>query len=113
MNLPPRKSDIRKQMEREMQDFLAKGGEVNMVPRGLSGRDNADGPIKPSSFVPSEPNNVAPEDQVPLLNVVQSIEARRKSKPAKTSTKTITPKPRRKLIYDDFGEPLRWEWVNE
>lgn len=113
MNLPPSKADIREELEQQMRAFLAKGGEVNQVPRGLSGRDSGEGPIRPNSFVPNAANKVAPEDQVPLTNVVQSIEARRRAKPKSRSTKAVTPRPRKRLIYDDFGEPLRWEWVNE
>ncbi len=113
MKLPPSKADIREKLEQQMREFLAQGGEVNEVPRGLSGRDSAEGPIRPNSFVPNEANKVAPEDQVPLLNVVQSIEARRKAKPKSASTRVVPPRPKKRMIYDDFGEPLRWEWVNE
>jgi hypothetical protein len=34
----------------------------------------------------------------------------------KAQTEVKKPKkrqPKKKMIYDDFGEPLRWEWVDE
>jgi hypothetical protein len=46
--------------------------------------------------------------------VVKDIEARRKTrgKPA-PSKKTRPAQPKKKIIYDDFGEPLRYTWVDE
>ena len=114
MNLPPSKSELRRQLQRQMETYLANGGEVSEVPRGASGRDNADGPIRSNSFVPNQTQQVSPEDKLPLNNVIQSIEARRKANTTRSkSSKTDKPRPRRKMIYDDFGEPLRWEWVEE
>ena len=47
--------------------------------------------------------------------VVAAIEARRKEqmkrKPAPKRSRL--PRPRRKVIYDDFGEPLRRVWIEE
>jgi len=114
MKLPPSKSEMRDELQQQMREYLARGGEVQEVPRGASSRDNADGPIRANSFVPNSSQPVPPEDKLPLNDVIQSIEARRRAKTSRAkSTKEYKPKPKRKMIYDDFGEPLRWEWVEE
>lgn len=113
MNLPPSKREVREQLEEQMRSFLDSGGAVEEVPRGASGRDQPQEGPKRNSFVPSAPSTVSPEDQVPLTDVIRSIEARRGSKPAKAPKKKPQHRPKRKLVYDDFGEPLRWEWVND
>jgi hypothetical protein len=46
--------------------------------------------------------------------VVAAIEARRIHKLRhKPRFKSRTPSPQRKIIYDDFGEPLRRVWQEE
>ena len=39
------------------------------------------------------------------------IEHKAKSKTIVKKTKSR--KAKKKIIYDDFGEPLRWEWVED
>lgn len=106
----PTKADIRADLERKMNQFEKRGGEVNEIPTGLSGRDALDN-SPPSRRLFLEPT--VTRTQVP--EVIAAIEARRKEK---TKPKPIN-KPRkqntrrRKTIYDDFGEPLRTVWVDE
>lgn len=105
---PPSKSKIRSQINQQVDDFLERGGKVDAIPRGLSGRDPADGPIKPSTAFFTSPK----AERTFLPEVVAALDERKKSrkiKPLKPKPK----KPRKKIIYDDFGEPLRWEWVDE
>jgi hypothetical protein len=45
-----------------------------------------------------------------LPEVVAAIEARKKP-PLPQKPKKL--RPRKKVILDDFGQPLRWEWVEE
>ena len=45
-----------------------------------------------------------------LPEVVDKLEKRRQEKP---NTPVKKSRPKRKLIYDDFGEPLRWVWVDD
>lgn len=107
MSLPPKKSDLRKQIAELTEAYVRRGGEVQKIPRGISGRDAAEGPLRPTTFQTGQPAR----DATPLTDVVKTIEARRKARSVKL--KPAKPKPRRKLIYDDFGEPLRWTWVEE
>ena len=90
-----------------MKNFLKRGGEVEQIEKGLSGRDNADGPLKPNSMTFDQEKT--PRTYVP--EVIAAIYPGQKPKPKPTVKKKPVKKPRKQLIYDDFGEPLRWEWV--
>ncbi|MEH6588270.1 MAG: hypothetical protein V7720_17080 [Halioglobus sp.] len=111
MKKPESKADIRAELERETESYLKHGGEVDNIPRGLSGKDPGEPPVflnKTLFIEPKTSRTLVPE-------VVAAIEARRqeryKHKPAPTRTRL--PKRREKIIYDDFGEPLRKVWVEE
>ena len=95
---------LHQELEEQIQNYLESGGQVNEIPRGLSGRMDTNGPL----VVLFEGNSN--EDRTPLPDVVAAIEARKKPpsplKPKKS-------KPRKKVILDDFGQPLRWEWVED
>lgn len=94
-----------------MQSFLSDGGHVNEVPRGISGKNPGDAPVYLSRRLFSEP----PASRTYVPEVVAAIEARRQKAVARTPAprRSRLPKPRRKVIYDDFGEPLRKVWVEE
>jgi hypothetical protein len=95
---------LHQELEEQIQEFLQQGGQVNEVPRGLSGRVDANGPLI-SIF-----DGTSQEDRTPLPEVVAAIEARKKPQ---LITKPKKPRPRKKVILDDFGQPLRWEWVED
>lgn len=97
------KRDIRNQIDQQIEDFLTQGGEVANIEQGLSGRINPTEALKPMAFdKPKEERTFVPE-------VVATLEERRQ-KEKKPAAKKPTRRPRKKIIYDDFGEPLRWEW---
>jgi hypothetical protein len=105
------KADIRADMEREMTHFLDRGGRVEKVPQGLSGRDGDQSMMLPSRSLFIEPSL----ERTPIPEVVAAIEERRKSMLKRTAPakRSRTPKRRQKTIYDDFGEPLRRVWVED
>lgn len=107
MKKPITKKQVRQELESQLQDFLESGGAINDIPRGVSGREPGSAPIKPSSEFfqqQSDKRTYVPE-------VVNALEERKK-KPA--PEKKPTPKKRRKvMIYDDFGDPLRWVWKED
>ncbi len=108
---PVSKAEIRAQLERETKRFLEGGGEVDRIPRGISGKD----PGEPPLFL-NRRLFVEPRTQRTLVpEVVAAIEARRKEKFKRSPQRKRSrlPQPRRKVIYDDFGEPLRKVWVDE
>ena len=111
MKKPASKAELRAELERQTERFLKRGGNVENVPRGLSGKDPGEAPmfLNRRLFVePKTSRTLVPE-------VVAAIEARRqerfKRKPSRKRQRL--PQPRRKVIYDDFGEPLRKVWVEE
>ncbi len=107
MKKHPTKADIRNELESQVNDYLERGGNLEQVPRGASGRFGQNGPIKPDSMAFDKPK----EERTFLPDVVAAIEARKHPEPIKKKAKPS--RTRKKIIYDDFGEPLRWEWVEE
>ncbi|MCR8924060.1 hypothetical protein NO559_14850 [Dasania sp. GY-MA-18] len=102
---PVSKAHIRSEMEKQISNFLREGGEVAEIASGISGRPSSYGPLKPDNAPFQEPK--AERTYVP--EVVAALEERKKAKSSSAKPKTNR-RPRKKMIYDDFGEPLRWEW---
>lgn len=96
------KAQERREIELQINQYLQHGGKVEAVERGISGRDAGAGKLPSISF--QEPR----EARTPLLEQIRAIEARRSRPPTSKSAKPRH--PRRVLITDDFGEPLRWSW---
>jgi len=104
------KADIRDQLLQEIERFLEQGGSVNEIPRGVSGKDPGDPPLFLNRRLFVEPRN----PRTPIPEVVAAIEARRLQKfRHKSQQKRRLPSPRRKILYDDFGEPLRRIWSED
>ena len=95
------KQEIRHELNQQIQDFLERGGNVTQVERGVSGNIENNNLFRMSAQI--EPR----ADRTPLTDVVQTLEERKhnKNKHAKTAKR-----PRKKLIVDDFGDPIRWVW---
>jgi hypothetical protein len=108
--LPKTKAAIRRELEQAMQQFLHSGGEVNNVPVGVSAWEPGTRP-PPARPLFAEP----PADRTPVPEVVATIEARREAlkQERKPAAQRRSRRPRKKLIYDDFGEPLRHVWVDD
>ncbi|MEQ9463867.1 MAG: hypothetical protein RJQ10_09405 [Haliea sp.] len=111
MKKPPSKAELREALENETRRFLQKGGEVESVPQGISGKDPLDAPLYLTRRLFLEPR--AERTLVP--EVVAAIEQRRKAllKRNPGPKRSRRPQPRRKTLYDDFGEPLRRVWVED
>ncbi len=99
------KAQTRAEINQQIADFLQTGGEVKAVQRGVSGRDIGQNLALPMTMERSNTSRTLVNDEV------AAIEARRKSK-TKPALKPRPKKPERKLIVDDFGEPVRWIWVD-
>jgi len=102
---PPDKSQLRRELQQQIQDYLTHGGEIHKIPRGVSGRDN------PLEGLPMAFFNQPKAERTPIPEVVAALDARRQKK--SKSGKTTSGKPKEKIIYDDFGEPIRKIWVEE
>jgi hypothetical protein len=106
---PIPKENLRNEIEDQVRAFLERGGAVRSVAPGTSGRDGVDAPVSTfRSFAP-RPR----EERTYVPEVVAAIEARRRKpkqpkKPARSKPVLV-----KKAVYDDFGEPVRWEWVEQ
>lgn len=99
------KAQERKEIEFQIRHYLKQGGEVNLIDTGVSGRPIGAYPANPITFDKSQ------ETRTPLLDEVKAIEARKtKPKPPASQKSKHASKPKKVLITDDFGEPLRWSW---
>lgn len=104
MKRPPTKAQIRAELEKQIQHYLRDGGEVKNIPKGISGQhDNR-------NLFAQLGENPPRQDRTPLDEVVKTLEARKKHPNAPGNR---SKKPRKILITDDFGEPLRWVWTDE
>jgi len=101
----PTKAELRAELERHVDDFIVQGGEIRAVPRGATGWGT------PMAAKPDFAFERPKESRTPLPEVVASIEARKiKSAPPPKPRRRA---PRKKALYDDFGELVRWVWVDE
>ena len=101
------KRELRAELDQQLAEYLRSGGKVKEVPRGASGRIDPKGPLTPL-FTPRSSDD-ALAGRTPLNHVVATLEARRKG-PVKPPRKK---RPQKRVILDDFGQPLRWEWVED
>jgi len=108
---PVTKAELRAELERETEHFLEQGGQVQAIPNGISGKDPTEPPLFLNRRLFTEPR----VERTPIPEVIAAIEARRRDqfKRKPQIKRTRLPQPRRKIIYDDFGEPLRKVWVDD
>ncbi|MBT13825.1 MAG: hypothetical protein CMI02_17530 [Oceanospirillaceae bacterium] len=104
------KRELREQLDQEVRDFLDHGGEVRQVDRGESGL--VDGRYNDRSLGFEKPR----ESRTPLADVLKTLELRkeqRRQTGKKPASGNRPKQPRKKIIYDDFGEPLRVIWEDD
>ena len=110
MKKPVTKADLRRQLRQETERFLRQGGRVNEIPQGISGKEPGDPPLFLNRRLFIEPRT----SRTLVPEVVAAIEERRREKyRCKPPLKRKATRPRRKVIYDDFGEPLRRIWLDD
>jgi len=103
VNTRPSKADRRAELNKEIERFLSKGGKVDSVEQGVSGRENPMKALVPVLF--SEKSG----SRTDARNALKSLDSRKQQK---SQTKT-NKRPTKKPVYDDFGELLRWVWTDE
>lgn len=101
MQKRPTKAELRHQLTNEIQHFLHEGGQVQEVPRGATG-------LIDGRYGNSLGFEKTKEQRTDLSSVINAID-QRKDNQRKPLTKR-PPKPKKKIIYDDFGEPIRVVW---
>lgn len=101
------KKQVRDELNALVDQYIEKGGDIQEFSLGESGRDVN----QPLNKAPSIEKNT--QTRTPVSDVVKTIEERKKNK-NKPSPVSNRPKKRtKKLLMDDFGEPLRWVWIEE
>ncbi len=108
MKRPQTKAQARIEIEKQIEDFLKEGGQVVEVNQGTSALHN--GELVNNSLGFEQPK----QQRTPVPGVVAAIEAKRQAKLAKNQPKKRrNQRPRKKVIYDDFGEPVRVIWIED
>lgn len=104
MNKRPTKREIRQQMNNEVDQYLGQGGEVREFQRGESGLVNGKLDDRSSGFEQGK------QQRTPLLEELKAVDDRKK--PTSNTAPPKSNRPRKKIIYDDFGEPVREIWID-
>ena len=95
------KQDIRKELDSLVEEFIKAKGQIQQVDMGESGL--VDGKYNTSHLGFHQTK----QERTPLNHVAAAIQQRKGSKTVSPSTK-ISKRQKKKIIYDDFGEPSRW-----
>jgi len=103
MKKPKTKAQVRAEIESQIADYIRGGGQVSKHLQGESSRSLAMHPFKAQTL--DKPS----ESRTPVQDAIAAIESRRKPQP-KLKTVSRQKRPRKILIKDDFGQPLRWVW---
>lgn len=98
----PTKTETRDEIASQVEEFLKSKGTIKKVQMGDSGL--VDGKYNTSHIGFSEPK----QSRTPLNHVVAELQNRKQPHAAPQKKK-----PKKKVIYDDFGEPIRWQWDEE
>ncbi len=105
MKKPKTKAQVREEIEQQIKDYLQQGGQVSQHAQGVSSREAGMHPFK------SQPSQRPAETRTPVDDAIAALESRRRAKPPEKHKSRK--KPRKILITDDFGQPLRWVWEDE
>lgn len=104
MKKRPSKREIRNQLDQEIVDFLKQGGSVQEMPHGASG-------LVDGRYGQALTFEGGSEQRTPVNDALKNIDQRKIQNRAKSTPRSTTPrKPRKKVILDDFGEPVRVIW---
>jgi hypothetical protein len=101
------KAQVRAELDSLVDQYINDGGGISKHSLGESGRD-VNQPLEKSPAI--EKNT---QSRTPVTDVVKAIEERKKNKNKPELKTTRVKRQKKKLIVDDFGEPLRWIWVEE
>ena len=95
------KAELRAELAQEMESYLSDGGAVENIPVGTSGNTaNVNLFRVATNFEPKKERTLVTE-------VIKDLDSRKKNK--SVPIKKLR-SPRKKLLTDDFGEPIRWIW---
>jgi hypothetical protein len=97
------KKEIRQELDAEINAFLSDGGEIKDVVRGASGKELG------ANLNNNIPLNEGKQTRTLLVDEIKALDERKKRK-SKSDANKAPRQPKKRIIYDDFGEPLREVW---
>ena len=106
MHYTVKKSEIRSELNQQMAHFLAAGGNIETVCQGASAY--TDGIPKAATFVINEPRKIRTSVNEATAALAARKTTQKSQHSASNTSRTLRNGPR--VIYDDFGEPLRKIW---
>ena len=101
------KAELRNDLDRDIETFLAGGGRIVNVQAGETALESRAAPLRTPIF--NEPRI----SRTPLDDVVATLDERRKTQSKRSPSRARKPQPKKRVIYDDFGEALRTVWSEE
>lgn len=101
MKKPKTKAEVRAEIQAQVSDFLSEGGAVHRFAQGESNISPTMHPFKVQSL--DKPS----DSRTPVQDTIAAIENRRKPQ---SKARTTVKRPKKILLKDDFGQPLRWVW---
>ncbi len=103
----PTKAELRRQLNAQVSQFLEKGGHIQEVAMGETGL--IDGRYTTHRAGYGSPKS---KERTPVHGLLAKIDSRRKRRQTVSTASRHKP-PKKKVIYDDFGEPIRTVWADE
>ena len=107
MKKPPTKTELRAQLDQQTENFIAKGGAIEQVSQGETGLEGRGKPLHTPIF------NQPSTQRTPIDDVVVALDQRKQTQNSARAKSSRRSRPKKKVIYDDFGEPLRTVWVED
>ena len=104
MDKIPSKADLRDELQRQIDAFTCQGGTNPQIYKGVTGRE------RPQAILNTPLFNEPKVDRTPMTEVIAAIDSRRQTKA--NSKKIAKNTAKEKIIYDDFGQPVRKVWTN-
>lgn len=98
------KNSLRNELRRKTAEFISHGGEIKHHSAGETGESIDKKRTRPA-FVTSEPKKT----RTYINDVISALDKRKNQKPLLNSSKPIR-RPKKQIIYDDFGDPIREVW---
>jgi hypothetical protein len=102
------KQSIRDELRRKTEEFVSRGGEIKHHTPGESGESVSPGKHR-AVFITGEPR----QSRTYVNDVVSALDGRKQKKIVAKTTNRPSSRPVKKIIYDDFGEPLREVWSDQ
>lgn len=97
------KKEIRQELDQQIEAYLQTGGAIQSVAAGISGREDG---ANLNQHIPFSEGQK--QSRTLVTEQIKAIDERRQKK--KADAPAIKNSPKKRIIYDDFGDPIREVW---